>query len=332
MNKRDILELPEYKEMIRLLASRDMQVRYLTLSGSHAYGTDTEDSDLDIRGFFMMPIEARVGLKEPREDYVSEVTDTVLYSFHKFCKLLTQMNPNAIEMLGTREEDVLFSSPLAEEMRKHAELFLSKRAFITFYGYATQQLRRLENALARDSYPQAEKERHIMQSFDAEIMAAQKSFSIFDLDSCIKLYLADSRKDGFDQEIHIDVSLKGVPLRDYIALNNEMNNMLKNYGKLRHRNHKKDAAHLNKHAMHLIRLYYVGIDILREGIIRTYREKEHDLLMSIRHGEVPFDRIFELRNQLDAKLRKAREESRLPDEPRYAEIEDFVVKHCLEDG
>lgn len=328
-DKGSLLGQTEYKAILEELEENQMFVQYLTLSGSYAYGTDTENSDIDIRGFFMVPIEHRLGLKEPCEAYESGTTDTVLYSFHKFCKLLTQVNPNAIEMLGTRKEDILLSTPLAESLRDHADLFLSKRVFSTFAGYATQQLRRLENALARDSYPQAEKERHIMRSFEAEMMAAQKNFSSFDLNSDIKLYLADSRKEDFNQEIYIDVSLKGIPLRDYLSVNHEMENMLRNYGKLSHRNHKKDEPHLYKHAMHLIRLYCTGIDILRNGIINTYRDKEHDLLMSIRNGEISFEKIFALQRKLESELKTANDESRLPDKPRYDEINDFVVKACM---
>ena len=42
----------------------------------------------------------------------------------------------------------------------------------------------------------------------------------------------------------------------------------RNYDKIHHRNKKKDDAHLNKHAMHLVRLYLMCLDILeREEIV-----------------------------------------------------------------
>ena len=40
--------------------------------------------------------------------------------------------------------------------------------------------------------------------------------------------------------------------------------------------------HLNKHAMHLIRLFMMAIDILEKEEIITYRKDEHELLMKIR--------------------------------------------------
>lgn len=52
---------------------------------------------------------------------------------------------------------------------------------------------------------------------------------------------------------------------------NDMTNVLGTYEKLNHRNHKKDDNHLNKHAMHLVRLYLMCLDILEKEDIITYR-------------------------------------------------------------
>ncbi len=48
---------------------------------------------------------------------------------------------------------------------------------------------------------------------------------------------------------------------------------------------KKTDVKLAKHMMHLVRLYLMGTDLNATGQIITYREKEHDILMSIRNGE-----------------------------------------------
>ena len=54
----------------------------------------------------------------------------------------------------------------------------------------------------------------------------------------------------------------------------EMNNIVKDYEKLGKRKRQKDDNHLNKHAMHLIRLFMMAIDILERGEIRTRRRVE----------------------------------------------------------
>ena len=65
----------------------------------------------------------------------------------------------------------------------------------------------------------------------------------------------------------------------------EMTNVLRDYNNtVSHRNHKKDDIHLNKHMMHLIRLYLMCNEILEDKTVHTYR-KEHDLLMDIRNGK-----------------------------------------------
>ena len=99
--------------------------------------------------------------------------------------------------------------------------------------------------------------------------------------------------------------------------------MISTYDKLNHRNHKKDDNHLNKHAMHLIRLYLMCLDILENGDIVTYREKDLDLLMSIRKGDYQNEdgtyrqEFFDMVNEF--------EKPSLPDHPNMKQVEEFVI-------
>lgn len=89
----------------------------LTVGGSHAYGTDTPTSDLDIRGCALnTPRELLTS--ENFEQFVNEETDTTIYSFNKLVSLLTNCNPNTIEMLGNKPEHYFYVS-------------LSGRSFLT---------------------------------------------------------------------------------------------------------------------------------------------------------------------------------------------------------
>ena len=131
----------------------------LTTGGSHAYGTNVETSDLDIRGVAIDREKEILGLSN-FEQFDNKVTDTTIYSFRKIIKWLLKCNPNVIEMLGTKDEHLFILSEEGKILRDNVDLFLSKKALNSFGGYATSQLRRLQNALARDNYPQEEKEKH----------------------------------------------------------------------------------------------------------------------------------------------------------------------------
>ena len=56
--------------------------------GSIAYGLDTPESDMDIRGIFLNPREEWIGLKPETENLRLDDSDTVLYGLRKAMKLL----------------------------------------------------------------------------------------------------------------------------------------------------------------------------------------------------------------------------------------------------
>ena len=320
------LKTKEY-EFLRTDEHLNDNIILLTLGGSKAYGTniDTPEhtSDTDIRGIALnSPKE--ILLRKDFEQVTETNTDTVIYSFNKIIQLLSNTNPNTIEMLGCHPDQYIYLSTVGRDLINNSDMFLSKIAVHTFGGYANSQLRRLENALARDNYPQSEKERHIMGSIrnalysltaryipfkttnderitnilssaEAEnrigrLTGTMKKLSpaIDDLKSkgaTFNMYIDDSDNPEMDSEIYCDVHFDHQPLRKCYGFFNETGSIVRDYDKLGKRNTKKDDVHLNKHAMHLIRLYLMAFDILEKGEIITYREKDLELLMSIRNGK-----------------------------------------------
>ncbi|MBQ4495775.1 MAG: nucleotidyltransferase domain-containing protein, partial [Selenomonadaceae bacterium] len=112
----------------------------------------------------------------------------------------------------------------------------------------------------------------------------------------------------------------------FLAMNSSLTTMLNNYDKLNHRNRKKDDEHLNKHAMHLVRLYLTGIDILEGRGVITYREKDLPLLRKIRAGEVPFEDIFKMADEFEEQMLSAYKNSKLPDNPDVAKIDKLLLE------
>lgn len=254
----------------------------LGLGGSYSYGTNIESSDVDCRGVALNS-KREILLGNGFEQVENKETDTVIYSFVKIVSLLSNCNPNVIEMLGLKPEHYLYISPIGKELLENKKMFLSKKAVNSFGGYANSQLRRLDNKAVR-LVGQEQRERHILNSINnASVNFKERYFQY--PDDAIKLYIDKSDSEDLDSEIYMDVKLAKYPLRDYKAMWSEMNNVVKDYSKIGKRNkHAIEHGKLGKHMMHLIRLYMMCLDILENKEIVTYREKEHDLLMSIRNG------------------------------------------------
>lgn len=301
----------------------------LGLSGSYSYGTNNDESDIDIRGVALNRKSDLIGMTS-FEQYVDDKTDTCIYSFNKIINLLINCNPNTIELLGLNKENYLFLNDIGNELLINKKMFLSKRAVKSFGKYASGQLRRLENALARDSYNNKEKEVHIYNSVKNAMDDIKNRYEDLN-EKAINLYIDKSNKKDFETEIFADINLNHYPLRDYKNILTEMNNIIRDYDKIGKRNNKKDDKHLNKHAMHLVRLFMMAIDILEKEEINTYRKNEQDLLLSIRNGEYQKedgtfnDDFYSLVSYYENRLEYAAKNTSLPDEPNMKLIEDFVI-------
>lgn len=301
----------------------------LTLGGSHAYGTDNENSDLDIRGCALNS-KMQILTNENFEQFVNEATDTTIYAFNKLISLLSNVNPNTIEMLGNKPEHYFYVSPIGQELIDNAHLFLSKKAIYSFGGYANQQLRRLENKSNR-LVGQAQNEEHIYKTIEHAAYDFKNRYFTMP-DDAIKLYIDKAVQEGYDTEIFMDVNLSHYPLRDYKGMWSEMQSIVKAYGKIGKRNEKAiEHNKLGKHMMHLVRLYMMCLDILEREKIVTYRVDEHDLLMDIRNGKYldsnrqPIAEFYEMVDDFEKKLEYAKQHTNLPVNPDYKAINEFVA-------
>lgn len=325
---REMVNGSEY-EFLRTNPHLNGRIIFLTLGGSYSYGTNVETSDVDVRGCALNSPSDLLGLTN-FEQVVNTQTDTTVYSFNKLVSLLLNCNPNTIEMLGCKPEHYFYLTDIGKEMIDNRKMFISKRAVQSFGGYATQQLRRLENAVARDKLPQSRREEHIRNSMEGAVRSFKDRYTSFDKGS-VQLYTAESKREDLDREIFANIRLEGYPAREFNSMMNDLHNVLADYEKLNHRNKKKDDNHLNKHAMHLIRLYLMCLDILEKGDIVTYREADHDLLMGIRYGKYQQEdgtyrqEFFDMVSEFEKKLAYAKENTSLPEHPDMKKVEEFVM-------
>lgn len=316
----------EQYEFLRTNPHLKDKIIFLTLGGSYAYGTNVETSDVDIRGCALNSRSDILGFTN-FEQFVNEETDTTIYGFNKLINLLINCNPNTIELLGCKPEHYFMISEIGAQMIENRKMFLSQRAVNSFGGYATQQLRRLQNALARDHMPKAQKEEHIKGALERSIQAFGDRYTSFE-NGGIELLVPN----GDDGEVCCNIHIDKYPARELETLLSKLSSVVGSYTKLlNHRNRKKDDAHLNKHAMHLVRLYLMCLDILEKEEIYTYREKDRKFLLSIRDGAFQNEdgtyrsEFFEMINDLEKRLNYAKENTSLPPHPDMNRIEEFVI-------
>ncbi|HCL4455179.1 TPA: nucleotidyltransferase domain-containing protein [Clostridium botulinum] len=326
MNIQDIKQKLNSKEYDFLRNNEHLRTNIilLTTGGSHAYGTNVESSDLDIRGIAIERIEELIGLSS-FEQFENKETDTTIYALNKVVKLMLNCNPNTIELLGTKDDHLFICNKYGKLLRDNVSLFLSKKAIHSFGGYSTAQLRRLQNALARDSYPQSEKEKHILNSIKNQMVSFEDRYKKI-TNKNINLYMDKSEKEDLENEIFMNINLNNYPLRDFKNIYSEMSNIVKDYGKLNHRNSKKDELHLNKHALHLIRLLKMGTELLEGKGRNTYRKKDRSLLLDIRNGKYSYEEIFEMVDEYEKDFKYASDNTDLPNKPNYKKVEELVIE------
>jgi hypothetical protein len=96
------VKMPKFDEA-RVRALVPYPALFLNVLGSHAYGLAHEDSDLDVRGSHVLPLEEVVGLRKSDQtfEHKSEEGDVELSSHdvEKFCALMLKRNCGVLEEL-----------------------------------------------------------------------------------------------------------------------------------------------------------------------------------------------------------------------------------------
>jgi RNA repair pathway DNA polymerase beta family len=108
------------------------------LSGSHAYGMAQANSDIDIRGVFVSPLQERLRLD--RETKVIKSAegqgDLVYHEIQSFFRLCCKMESNSIQLLFTPEYAILEIDEFGQMLLKNREMFLNQRCRFSFGGFA----------------------------------------------------------------------------------------------------------------------------------------------------------------------------------------------------
>jgi uncharacterized protein len=132
----------------RITAAQPYPLLFATISGAHLYGFPSSDSDFDLRGAHVLPLQAVLGLNlkhETLED--SRVIeglemDIVSHDVRKFFGLLLKKNGYVLEQLFSPL--IVHTTPEHEELKGLAKSCLTRNHAHHYLGFAAGQWRLLE--------------------------------------------------------------------------------------------------------------------------------------------------------------------------------------------
>jgi len=118
-----------------------MQIVCKCLGGSHSYGLNTPESDIDIRGVFVNTDYKHIISLGSHEHQKGESDDTMMYEIRKFVELLRNGNTGALEILFNTnwiDIDPLFKLRFCDNAMR---LIDSHKLYKCLKGYAQHELK-----------------------------------------------------------------------------------------------------------------------------------------------------------------------------------------------
>ena len=271
---------------------------FVTLAGSRAHGTAHAGSDVDLRGVGIAPLEQRLSYRERFEQYQGPVWqglpegELVIYDVAKFVRLLVDANPNALEILFSHPDDWILKTPAWERIHDRRRLFLSRKVEQTYLGYALAQLRRIRTHRAWLLEP-------------PEKQPTRADFGLPE-----KVTLAD-----FEAERRYRAAARHWD--SYQRWKRERNPARAEL--------EAKFGYDTKHAMHLVRLMRIGLELLETGEL-SVRRADAEELVAIRQGALSYDELLEEAERLRERMDAVREESPLPEDVDHDTIDALLFE------
>ena len=280
---------------------------YRVITGSTAYGLANEHINVDEKAIVILPPQYAFNLLNQWETETFHNPDIEFHSLKKAMKLLDSQNPTMLELLFIPDNYILVQTELGQRLRENRHLFLSQNCYYSFGGYAKDQLMRIKNGLEKVS--EDEKTEHLNDILIRGLKQLKENYLMLESGELTinQVYVDNNRQDA-----DLTVNFNNIPLSKLNVLVSELASTLKSHNKAHKRNYKPKEK-LAKHAMHLIRLLKMGIEILEDGTLTVYRKTDRDHLLAIRNQKYTWDEIFTIADNLFERLDKAKQTSSLPE-------------------
>jgi predicted nucleotidyltransferase len=275
----------------------------LVLSGSHLYGYSTPESDEDHLGFVRPPIERDIGMihrfeqKTPTEAELAEGKDRKVYSLRKFLEHLSRNDTQCLEILFAPPSHIVEITEIGQIVMDARDIFVSKHLFRRFAGYAYSEYRKVRG-VALEPVKQTPTEQQVIDQIRNLFRPDKKR-----MDDIIDLLYADRER----KEVSV-----------FRKLGAARKESIEKYG------------YSVKNAAHCLRLLMEGVDILTTGELHFPMPVDRvELLRRIRAGDPDFKEIEELYHHWDAELKKAADNSPLPQTVDMDNVNDLFLELTL---
>src|SRR5688500_7427666 len=133
----------DYAKLRRQVDAHPYPLVFATISGAHLYGFPSPDSDFDLRGVHLLPLEQIVGLNPGEETveksgvYDGMEVDLVTHDAKKFFGLMLKKNGYVLEQLLSPL--VVHTTPEHEELKEIATQCVTRYHGHHYLGFAATQ-------------------------------------------------------------------------------------------------------------------------------------------------------------------------------------------------
>ena len=148
-------------------------VQYRCIVGSRAYGLDHAGSDLDRRGFFLLPAHLHWGLASVPDQIESE-QEECYWEVEKFIRLGLKANPNVLECMYSPLVETC--TPLAQELIDMRDIFLSRHIHRTYNSYVLSQFKKMEQDLRNARSLRWKHVMHLIRLLLSGVVVLKKGF------------------------------------------------------------------------------------------------------------------------------------------------------------
>jgi predicted nucleotidyltransferase len=319
--------------------------------GSHLYGTDTPNSDLDLKGIYLPTdreiilhtYKGTIATSRPKRECERNNKDDVdmeFFSLDRYLDLLVEGQTVALDVLFAPRDMYTFQDPclmwIMDRIYENRFELLNKNVN-AFVGYARQQAAKYGikgsrmDALKRVAHkldifyvihPQT-KLLHHAQGIEDLVKECSELISL-EKTPLVEIVMLKGPKGEMDAP-HLSVNGRNIPFHATVKYAREIvGKMLDGYGQRAHKAHLAGGVDW-KALSHAVRVNNEAKELLETGQI-TFPRPDRELLLQIKTGQLPPEQVFEMIEQGLQELYIAQEKSTLREEPNRAWADDFVCE------